>query len=86
MVKNSLRKYYFHLMHLLLLVVCINGSMVSQINPLLATTRYVGFPAVRNYTPTRYQAHGQNFGITQDKRGMIYVANTSGVLEHDGAT
>lgn len=51
-----------------------------------AVTRYSGFPAVRNYTPARYQAHGQNFGVSQDKRGMMYIANTSGVLEHDGVT
>ncbi len=48
--------------------------------------RLPGVPTMRNYTPERYQAHGQNFGVAQDKRGLVYFANTSGVLEHDGAT
>ncbi|MBK9248510.1 MAG: SpoIIE family protein phosphatase [Ignavibacteria bacterium] len=48
--------------------------------------RLPGEPTLRNYTPAKYQAHGQNFGVTQDKRGVVYFANTSGVLEYDGAT
>lgn len=86
MVLHSLHQIYYNILRILLLVICSYGSLVSQINPPAVVTKYSGFPAVRNYTPTRYQAHGQNFGMTQDKRGMMYVANTSGVLEHDGAT
>jgi serine phosphatase RsbU (regulator of sigma subunit)/ligand-binding sensor domain-containing protein len=48
--------------------------------------RLPGVPTIRNYAPARYQAHGQNFGVAQDRRGLVYFANTSGVLEHDGAT
>ncbi len=69
---------------LLLMLVC--GGMAAQGISERAVTSYSGFPAVRNYTPARYQAHGQNFGVSQDKRGMVYIANTSGVLEHDGVS
>src|SRR5690606_31890446 len=31
-----------------------------------------------------YGAHSQNWEIVQDQRGLIYVANTHGVLEYDG--
>lgn len=44
-----------------------------------------GFPYLRNYSAKEYKAHGQNFGILQDKRGLIYLANFSGVIEYDGA-
>jgi len=39
---------------------------------------------VTNYTNNDYGANPQNWGITQDPRGVIYVANTDGVLEYDG--
>ena len=41
----------------------------------------------RNYTPA--QAGGsaeQNWGITQDNEGRIYVANLNGIYLHDGKT
>jgi signal transduction histidine kinase len=44
-----------------------------------------GIPAIVNYLPAQYKAHGQNFWLTQDKRRMVYSANTAGILEFDGA-
>lgn len=32
-----------------------------------------------------YSAHSQNWAIVQDGRGLIYVANNSGILEYDGS-
>ena len=43
-----------------------------------------GLPLVHNFTPKEYAAHGQNWAIVQDQRGVIYSANTDGVLEFDG--
>jgi signal transduction histidine kinase len=49
-----------------------------------------GYPPFRNYTPADYgQAYGrtvqsQNWSVTQDGRGVIYVANPNGVLTFDG--
>ncbi|HON70180.1 MAG TPA: hypothetical protein PL153_03880, partial [Tenuifilum sp.] len=36
------------------------------------------------YSANTYQAATQNWGIVQDKRGVIYFANGAGVLEFDG--
>jgi PAS domain S-box-containing protein len=43
-----------------------------------------GSPFIKNYTPQVYNAHPQNWDITQDKRGLMYFGNVSGVLEFDG--
>ena len=43
-------------------------------------------PFITTYTPQEYQAHEQNWCFVQDARGIMYVGNTSGVLEFDGAT
>lgn len=77
---------YFLLLSVLL---CLGNPLQAQQMPTMQAApamRLPGVPTMRNYTPERYQAHGQNFGVTQDKRGLVYFANTSGVLEHDGAT
>ena len=39
---------------------------------------------VHAYTAQEYRAHDQNWAVTQDDRGVIYVANRGGVLEYDG--
>jgi serine phosphatase RsbU (regulator of sigma subunit)/ligand-binding sensor domain-containing protein len=43
-----------------------------------------GKPFIRNYSPKEYNASTQNWSVTQDKRGLIYVGNNQGVLEYDG--
>ncbi|MFC3879828.1 ATP-binding protein [Algoriphagus namhaensis] len=45
-----------------------------------------GFPAITNYSPKEYDAFRQNWIFAQDKRGIIYVGNTDGLLEFDGNT
>ena len=39
---------------------------------------------LQTYSPKDYGANQQNWSIVQDSRGVIYVANTDGVLEFDG--
>ena len=39
---------------------------------------------LRNYSTTEYNGHAQIFSITQDKRGVMYFGNKTGVLEYDG--
>lgn len=41
---------------------------------------------VESYSVSDYRAHDQNWAITEDERGVIYVANHEGVLEFDGRT
>lgn len=44
----------------------------------------IGLPLVKNYTPDEYKGGIQNWQITQDERGVIYVANNFGLLQYDG--
>ena len=43
-------------------------------------------PPVKNYSPKDYGKNQtpENWDITQDKRGVIYVGNANGILEFDG--
>jgi serine phosphatase RsbU (regulator of sigma subunit) len=44
-----------------------------------------GLPYIQNYHYTETGGGEQNWGITQDRRGVIYVANNdNGILEFDG--
>lgn len=43
-----------------------------------------GIPFISNFSPEEYEADPQNWSITQDKQGIIYVANTLGILKFDG--
>ncbi|MFM9952169.1 MAG: ATP-binding protein [Saprospiraceae bacterium] len=45
-----------------------------------------GAPFIRNYPPTEYGGHNQNWGIVQDHRGVIYFGNSYGVMEYDGVS
>ncbi|MFO7447289.1 MAG: histidine kinase [Ignavibacteriaceae bacterium] len=44
-----------------------------------------GIPPIRNFSPKEYQSAPDNWSCIQDKRGIMYFANGSGVLEYDGA-
>ena len=50
-----------------------------------ARTLESGIPFITNYTPTDYNAHGQNWAILRDKNGFMYFGNTDGcILQYDG--
>jgi serine phosphatase RsbU (regulator of sigma subunit) len=49
-----------------------------------AYSQQAGTPFITNYPPDLYKAQVQNFAIAQDKRGVKFFGNTSGVLEYDG--
>ncbi len=44
----------------------------------------LGYPIVRSFAAHAYRAHPENWAVTTDNRGVLYVANESGVLEYDG--
>ena len=46
----------------------------------------LGHYPVKNISHEEYQAHHQNWSITQDKNGFIYAGNGDGILEFDGAS
>jgi signal transduction histidine kinase/DNA-binding NarL/FixJ family response regulator len=47
---------------------------------------YPGYKYFKNYTYLEYDHHPQNWCITQDKQGIIYIGNRGGVLIFDGVT
>jgi serine phosphatase RsbU (regulator of sigma subunit)/ligand-binding sensor domain-containing protein len=44
-----------------------------------------GLPFIRNYLQDEYHGSQQAWGIAEDNRGIIYFANSDGLLEYDGA-
>ena len=44
----------------------------------------IGIPVIVNYPKQVYNAGSQNWGIAQDKNGIIYFANNDGLLTFDG--
>lgn len=45
----------------------------------------IGNPFITNYSPSVYRAHGQNWAAVQDSGGLLYFANSAGVvLQYDG--
>ncbi len=45
-----------------------------------------GLPGVRNYFKSDYNAGTQNWAISQDPSGFIYIANNKGLIEYNGAS
>ena len=48
-------------------------------------TAPVGDPFLTRFSPAELDVYPQNFGLVQGQDGIIYVANSEGVLEFDGA-
>ena len=44
----------------------------------------LGAPFITNYHPKIYKAHSQNWVAVQDRRGVMYFGNSTGILEFDG--
>ena len=51
----------------------------------IASAAEYGAPFISNFSPRAYGGSNQNWCIAQDQRGLIYVGNSRGVLEFDGA-
>lgn len=48
------------------------------------STTEKGLPFITNYQSKDYQAHPQNWAITQDNQGIMYIGNSICLLEYDG--
>lgn len=57
---------------------------IVAITNLAAAQNTIGIPNIVNYSKAVYKAGNQNFAITQDKDGIMYFANTDGLLSFDG--
>ncbi|MEA3443336.1 MAG: hypothetical protein U9R19_01270, partial [Bacteroidota bacterium] len=72
-------KYYFRHLRAFGLVVLLIVIFVSQ-----SVGQEQGSISIRNYSPTEYFGYSQNMASIQDKRGVMYFANSAGILEYDG--
>lgn len=45
-----------------------------------------GRPLIQSFSAKQYQSGEQNWDIVQDRRGVMYIANTGGLMEYDGTT
>ena len=52
----------------------------------LGQVKDIGMPNIKNYKRTEYKGGTQNWSIDQDKKGNIYFANNSGLIQFDGST
>ena len=71
------------LMHKLSLCLLALSMSVGMANGQSVT---LGLPYIRFYSPVEYGGGIQNWHISQDRRGIIYVANNFGLLEYDGSS
>lgn len=77
MVRKSSHSVLFILAKAFVMELLLCGSTCGQ-------EEMMGIPYIRNYAPSEYNAHVQNFDIVQNQEGIMYFANFSGVLEFDG--
>ena len=60
-------------------------ALILSISSLSAQTiKNIGTPYIKNYLPEEYKSSKQNWCAVQDFRGILYIANTQGILEYDG--
>ncbi|MFH2096045.1 MAG: two-component regulator propeller domain-containing protein, partial [Bacteroidota bacterium] len=64
-------------------VVVILFWLAGQMN---AQTIELGSPLIENFSPREYGYESQNYSITQDERGVLFIGNLNGILEFDGVT
>lgn len=61
-----------------------SATAASNALPAASRTEWgIPFPS-KHYAPQEYGQDPQNWAIAQDDRGLIYVANSDGLLEYDG--
>ncbi len=70
----------------LILLTCSPQVFAQSKNILDSNSEIIGLPLINNYSPSDYNATPQNWAIVQDDRGIMYFANTGGVLEYDGVS
>lgn len=63
-------------------MLCSIAKAKAQDLPLVI--KEIGTPYINTYLPEDYNAHEQNFQITQSPDGLFYIANVSGVIQFDG--
>lgn len=57
--------------------------IILSYSPIFAQNT-IGFPDIINYTREQYQGGGQNWDVATDTHGVMYFANTEGLLTFNG--
>lgn len=75
------KELYFEQMkrHLILTIILTIFSINAY-----SQLKSAGLPYIKNYSAEDYSASSQNWDVCQDKRGILYFANTVGIMEFDG--
>ncbi|WP_264552385.1 triple tyrosine motif-containing protein [Flavobacterium sp. N2038] len=55
-------------------------------NNISGQVKNIGLPAIKNYKRSEYKGGTQNWSIDQDKKGNMYFANNSGLIQFDGSS
>ncbi len=63
---------------------CLFVILFIAAHVLPAASQESGLPYLKNYPPAEHGGHNQNWGIAQDRNGIMYFANNLVVLEYDG--
>ena len=83
LLRRSMKLYFGSLFFIFILflpgVVWAQGSDVPSY-------REAGLPYIQNFDSEDYSGGGQNWAIVQDRRGVMYFAQTSHVTEYDGVS
>lgn len=76
---SKVTKFIFNSTKLYLVVAIqlIGFSLYGQENEM-------GIPFAQNFPPKSYGYESQNYSITEDANGILYIGNLSGILEYDG--
>ena len=72
----------------LLIFAFLNAIVHAQVIPQdvnLSQIWEAGLPFITHYSAEDYRAHVQNWCFVQDANGIMYMGNTSGVLQFDGS-
>jgi len=74
-----MRGFYIHIRFIFLFLFFLHGNLYAQSGK--------GSPVIQNYLPKLYKEvsnSAQNWSFVQDKRGVMYIGNTEGLMEYDG--
>lgn len=66
---------------IIILILC---TFFAGSYPGFSQTGRLGIPLIHNITPEEYGLESQNFSISQDAKGQLYVGNLGGILIYDG--
>ena len=63
---------------------CLWIALTIITSPSFSQLHQLGSPIITNFEKAIYRAGSQNWEITQDAKGIMYIANNAGLIEFDG--